>query len=208
MIINNFDILSTYFSHLKSIDDFYFVQILQRKKDGNLINKAKNVLQSFYFYTKEEFLSKKDLIISLCEQNNSRAYFWINPRNNKQIALDCIQKYSELLKQKDCKSGPSVWSKACGQTPSSDYERLWVIDVDSTDTGLISKYIELVNNSRGKSHDKIHAIIPTLNGCHIISNGFDIQQFNNMCQSNNLEIPDIHKNNSTLLYYNEQNNKN
>ena len=43
-----------------------------------------------------------------------------------------------------------------------------------------------------------------MNGYHLITHPFDIMYFNTLCIFNNIEKIDIHKNNSTLLYY-EQN---
>ena len=77
MIVNNFDSLSLYFNKLQDKEDFFYVQVIQRKKDGH--RKSERVIRNFYIYSKEDFLKKKDYIIELCEQYNARAYFWINP---------------------------------------------------------------------------------------------------------------------------------
>ena len=47
MIVNNFNILARHFDTLKCSEDFFFVQILQRTKDGH--EKA-HVIRSYYFY--------------------------------------------------------------------------------------------------------------------------------------------------------------
>ena len=44
-------------------------------------------------------------------------------------------------------------------------------------------------------------IIPTVNGYHLISNGFDRQQFSQKLMLYQLDQIDIHDNNPTLLYY-------
>jgi len=129
MIVNNFDSLSLYFNKLQDKEDFFYVQVIQRKKDGH--RKSERIIRNFYIYSKEDFLKKKDYIIELCEQYNARAYFWINPRNARKIALECIKSYADLITQKDCTKGFKVWDKKCGANPSSNYDRRWIVDVDT-----------------------------------------------------------------------------
>ena len=43
--------------------------------------------------------------------------------------------------------------------------------------------------------------VPTKNGLHLICTPFDIGEFNDYVKRNWLEIPDVHKNNPTLLYF-------
>ena len=63
MVVNNFDNLVDYFNLLKSKEDFYYVQVIQRKKDGH--RKSERVIKNFYIYSKEDFLKKKNYIIEL-----------------------------------------------------------------------------------------------------------------------------------------------
>ena len=56
--VNNFEQLSKYFDILKSTEDFYYIQVIQRKKDEH--RKSERIIKNFYIYTKEEFLNKKD----------------------------------------------------------------------------------------------------------------------------------------------------
>lgn len=53
----------------------------------------------------------------------------------------------------------------------------------------------------GAEGDRIKHIIPTVNGYHLISNGFDRQQFSQKLALYQLDQIDIHDNNPTLLYY-------
>ena len=53
-VVNNFEHLSKYFDILKSPEDFYYIQVIQRKKDGH--RKSERIIKNFYIYNKEEFL--------------------------------------------------------------------------------------------------------------------------------------------------------
>ena len=45
--------------------------------------------------------------------------------------------------------------------------------------------------------------VPTVHGYHLVCSGFNSLQFNKEIQNRGLDKVDIHKNNPTLLYYND-----
>ena len=49
--------------------------------------------------SEEEFLNKKEEIVTLCNTFNARKYFWINTRNCKQVEYEIIKK---SLEAKEC----------------------------------------------------------------------------------------------------------
>ena len=196
MIVNNFDSLSLYFNKLQDKEDFFYVQVIQRKKDGH--RKSERVIRNFYIYSKEDFLKKKDYIIELCERYNARAYFWINPRNARKIALECIKSYADLVAQGDCTKGYKVWDKKCGANHASGYDRRYIVDVDSKDDEYRLKIWKLVEQCRGGA---VLDYISTAQGYHLISRGFDVHHFKQLLEINKLENIDVHKDNPTLLYY-------
>lgn len=100
-MVDNFEYLANLFDGLVDKDDFYFVQIIQRKKDGVELpsyTSGARTIRSFYFFTKEEFLRQESYIKDLCNSNNARAYFWINPRNTLDIACESIKQFADLIK--------------------------------------------------------------------------------------------------------------
>ena len=201
MIIDNFDLLQTQFSKLVNKEDFFFIQLIQRKKDGNKSHVRE--IKNFYIYNEEDFLKQKDCIISLCKYYNARAYFWVNPRNARDISLECIRAYADLINQKDCSKGYKLWDKKCGVHPSSAYERLWVVDIDSKDQSNLNLMCELINTCWKDNSRKIGYVIPTVNGYHIITNKFNTHFFEQLLIINQLGHIDIHKDGPTLLYYEE-----
>lgn len=196
MITNNFDELVYCFNLLENKEDFYYVQVIQRKKDGH--PKSERIVKNFYIYNKEDFLKKKDHIIDLCTRHNARAYFWINPRNSRKIALECIKSYSDLVAQGDCTKGYKVWDKKCGAHPAPGYDKRWIVDIDSKDDEYRLTICKLIEQCRG---GKVFDFIPTSQGYHIITSGFDLHHFKQLLKINRLEDIDVHKDNPTLLYY-------
>lgn len=208
-MVNNFELLSTLFDGLIDKDDFYFVEIMQRKKDG--INLPSNthgarIIRSFYFFSKEEFLKRVDYMKQLCEDNHARAYFWVNPRNTTDIACECIKQYAEIIKTGNTRLGMSVFDSATGSSRSNHYEKLWILDVDSKDQEYCQKILDVMNSCRGRdtSGNRLKYTIPTSQGYHFITTAFDRNQFAQELAIRQITPIDIHDNNPTLLYYNNE----
>lgn len=89
----------------------------------------------------------------------------------------------------------------CGGNRARGYKPLWVVDVDSKDPEYLKTVIELVNECRGAEENKVRYQIPTLHGYHLITIGFDVQQFSQKLAIKNMDPIDIQKDNPTLLYY-------
>lgn len=69
------------------------------------------------------------------------------------------------------------------------------------DPEYLKTIITLVNECRGVEENKVRYQIPTLHGYHLITIGFDVQQFNQKLAIKNMDPIDIQKDNPTLLYY-------
>lgn len=198
-MVDNFEYLANLFDGLVDKDDFYFVQIIQRKKDGGSSNAR--VIKSFYFFTKEEFLKQELYIKDLCNSNNARAYFWINPKNTFNIACESIKQFTELIRNDNTRQGISVYDKATGSSISNHYSKQWIVDLDSKNEEYKNKIISIIKECRGEEI-RIKHIIPTVNGYHLITSKFDLKQFFQKLAINKLDNLDIHKNSPTLLYAN------
>lgn len=208
MRIDNFDLILNQLS-FNNRDEFYFVQIIQRRKDGNEglhVRNGYRLIRSYYIYDKQELIDLKDRIIELCENNNARAYINLNVRNAKEIALECIKKYSDLILNDNAFQGNSIWDSSCGSTKARGYKSLWVVDVDCKEESYLNKVIEIIRQCRHNDDFTLY-IVPTLNGYHILCNGFDTKQFNDFLRDAGLDSIDIHKDNPTLLYYNDISSK-
>lgn len=130
-MVDNFEYLANLFDGLVDKDDFYFVQIIQRKKDGVELpsyTSGARTIRSFYFFTKEEFLRQESYIKDLCNSNNARAYFWINPRNTLDIACESIKQFADLIK-----NGKTVGysDHACKECAKYKDEALFIIGIDA-----------------------------------------------------------------------------
>lgn len=197
-MVNNFNLITPWFENLLDQGDFYFVQIIQRKKECD-INSNCNVIKDYHFFDKEHFLSKRDEIITLCKTFNARAYFWINPRNCKEVQYEILRETLEALEQGSHSLFKCI-SKAIGRKRNNKYQARWILDFDTKDWSIINKYLDLVKECRPEG-DKIKYDLPTVNGVHIITTPFDIEQFKQKLAIAQLPNIDIHRDNPTVLYY-------
>lgn len=202
MTIDNFNAGAPWFDNLSDQGDFFFVQVMQRNKEKNNVGSSGYVIKDYHFFDKETFLSKKEEITTLCKAFNARAYFWINPRNCKEVQYEIIREALEAIELGTHKLFKCV-SRALGRKRCNKYKSKWILDFDTKDWSLINKYLDLVRKCR-PNVNKILYYVPTVNGIHVITLGFDLEQFKQELAIAKLDNIDIHKDNPTILYYSNE----
>ncbi len=202
MTIDNFNAVAPWFDNLSDQGDFFFVQVMQRNKEKNNASSSGYVIKDYHFFDKETFLSKKEEITTLCKAFNARAYFWINPRNCKEVQYEIIREALEAIELGTHKLFKCV-SRALGRKRCNKYKSKWILDFDTKDWSLINKYLDLVRKCR-PNVNKILYYVPTVNGIHVITLGFDLEQFKQELAIAKLDNIDIHKDNPTILYYSNE----
>ena len=178
--------------------EFYYISIMQRNKDGVKVAGSHDNcrrIRTFYVFSLEEFDKITDFIREICDKLNARCYIEMNRKNIFQCQLECIKRLAECIEHRTTKSRAIMDSVVAG-APSRD--KLWMIDCDGYNPGdaIIDDIIEYVE----KHHGTHYAVIPTVNGCHIITSRFDPRDFK-------FEDCEIKRNAFTLLYYNDISNK-
>jgi hypothetical protein len=193
-MIDNFEQIKQYLT-FDSSDDFYYVQIIQRRKENPEL-KTNNYMVKSYAISSIDYLDmKKKEIVTLCELHNARAYINLNKRSFEKCAYHSMKKLTDVILAKSFKSAKKVFDSVASAY-SSDKEKKWLIDVDDMEfpSPLMMAHIE--HNCKPYDPDKIIGVIKTLNGCHLITKPFNIVQFRD-------KYPDVEvkKNSPTLLYY-------
>ena len=202
MTIDNFNAVAPWFDNLSDQGDFFFVQVMQRNKEKNNVGSSGYVIKDYHFFDKETFLSKKEEITTLCKAFNARAYFWINPRNCKEVQYEIIREALEAIELGTHKLFKCV-SRALGRKRCNKYKSKWILDFDTKDWSLINKYLDLVRECRPYTNIILY-YVPTVNGIHVITLGFDLEQFKQELAIAKLDNIDIHKDNPTILYYSNE----
>ena len=220
-ITDNFKLIEKLL-RFKDKDDFYFTQIIQRKKDGNEVPSANNgyrTIKTYYIRSVEDFNRRRPAIIQLCEQNNARAYINLNVRNAKEVALTAAKAYIDLVREDRCEQGHRVYDHACGVTPKMGEKKKWIVDIDDLTPEQIDIICEKICKCRSAypmenpdpvTFDNIIAEIPTAHGVHVITHGFDVGRFREILEQTTSitltkeqikEITTVKKDNPTLLYF-------
>jgi hypothetical protein len=199
MTINNLDIIKTLLKW-EDANDFYFTQILRRKKE-NPDNTSNNTVISTYCISSMESLEKLyPEMVLLAKFHNARVYINLNRRNYEQLGLQMIKKVADCLMNKAYKDIRNTYDSICGSF-HVEKPKKWVIDTD----GYTSGQIQMIQNLIIELGGTVYEMIPTVNGMHLITNPFNTQEFGKKwIEISAMNIPDIQKNNPTLLYYSDE----
>ena len=171
-MVDNFKLIRDYLQ-FKSDDDFYFLQIIQRKKDGpgpngikvtGTNNKSRAI--KTYCISSVEYLDKiEGEVKHLCDYFNARAMIILSRRSYKETALLEMVQISNMIMSGQYINVKSSYNSSCAKSKSLD------------------KYF----------------LIDTKHGYHLITTPFDIQGLLKVYPNKN-KHEFIHKDGSTILY--------
>src|SRR6185369_4345843 len=90
-------------------DCFYFVEVIQRRKENPEMKKHSLTLADYYISSYTSFLTKFEEIKKMCDAFNARAYIRLNYRRYEQIAMKVNLKVAELICEKNYKAIMAVY---------------------------------------------------------------------------------------------------
>lgn len=184
-----------------SNDDFYFLQVFQRRKD--MTNGAKKntiIIKDYYIHSMDYFEKKYPEIKALCEFYGARAGLRLNKRSFQKCTFRTMLNITAQMMQEDFHSTKQAFSKAAGQCHAETTRKLWLIDLDVKDLTLVDVIKDFINTKcKPDNINKYIMTLPTKNGFHIITTPFDRSEFNKaFCL-------DIHCDNPINLYIPDNN---
>lgn len=181
--VDNFDLVSKIIQ-FNSSDDFYYVEIIKRKKDNPTDAFRYRQFIKYYVITSvQQLQSLKQEIMQLCQNNNARAYILLNPRSASQVAA-----YTSILKKRFAQRGKGYgkyrgheFEFAAGQHKENWESRpISFIDIDSTDTRIFAKVKDILNmygiqpTAEYKTpNGGLHIIVPDKKAKYIDFSSFD-----------------------------------
>lgn len=196
--------------NFRSEDDFYFLQILQRKKDHNngKVNGTNNnarLIKAYYIHSLEYLDFIQPEVIELCKLFGARANINLNRRSYEDTAKKVhIHTAEKILLHKDYQHVHSAWNTVCGQY-HSEKDKLWLWDFDEGDNQYEERFLESMKDCRPGTQSVI-AKIPSRAGFHLITTPFDLHQFSQNMKDRGLEwskngnFLHLHRNNPTNLF--------
>lgn len=196
MEINNFELIANHL-HFNSEDDFYFLQILQRPKDGNNVRgNNKNRLVKYYIIKSvEQFKNYEREVIDVCKMFNARAYIHPTKRSFKEVAKVHMRNVFENYASENYINSGKEYSTACGQSYVTS-DKKYIIDIDEPQNRQHNEMLLFIERECEPEGNKFQYIVPTRSGFHLIVKPFNVKKFTDAYPN-----IDVHKNNPTLLYY-------
>lgn len=178
----------------ESEDDFYYLQILQRKKENPQIGSNSHVIKNYYIGSLEYLETRYDEIKALCNYFNARAMLRLNKRSYSKVAFKTMQNIANSMSNGEYSFIKKSYDRACGNG-HNDKNKKWIIDIDGKCDDEFLLEIESFIKKCQPDGNKIITRLPTKNGVHLITKPFDLSTFN-------LTYPsiDIHKDNPINLY--------
>lgn len=182
----------------ESEDDFYYLQILQRKKDNPDIGSNSRVIKNYYIRNIPYFDTEYSEIKELCRVFNARASLRLNKRSFRKVAFKTLENIANTMQNET--EYPHIrksYDRACGLLSNEKANKKWIVDIDEEDLkelDFIKIFItELYSNA--KKEDGLLLEVPSKSGIHLITNPFNVQDFKKVYPQ-----IDIHKDNPTNLY--------
>jgi hypothetical protein len=188
-----------------SEDNFYYLQILQRKKENDETGSNSRIIKNYYVDSIKYLEDKYEEIKNLCNLFNARAYIRINRRSYEKVAYKAMVNLANTMSNREFISCSRSYDRAIGQNPNEP-DKKWIVDCDFAFNDLIVSNIRaFIHNSRPYT-SKYYGIIPSKNGFHLITAPFNLDDYNKLVIRKWSDIDltnvkfEIHKDNPTNLY--------
>lgn len=169
MILDNIEKIKSLLVFREGI--FYYIQVIQRKKENPDLQKTDYKRYQVFVTSKEDLERHLPRIIKTCEDYNARAYISIIPRSLERLAKACLKEYAERVCQEDYSRVWDIPNRAA-LSPETKAPKILpkpyrMFDVDEAEKcdGIIAFLRENRINVLFK--------IPTPNGYHIIAEAFN-----------------------------------
>lgn len=202
-MVDNFELIKPLFDFNEGNNMFFFCQIVMRAKDHKEDNKKvkESAIKTYFITSKEHLESLKEEIVMLCEYYGARAYINVSAKDFKKLQDELLCQLAEYNVNDVIVKPFRMVNRIAGALKSR--RSRWVIDVD--DMSMETPILEWLDNyfcvkgvvANDRESVYLSAIIPTVQGEHLITTPFNLQEFNR-------DFPnvDVHKNSmGTLLYY-------
>lgn len=180
------------FLKFESEDDFYYLQILQRKKENPQIGSNSRVIKNYYITSEKYLLDRYEEIKILCEVFNARASIRLNKRSFEKVGFKTMENLANTIMNREYKFLNKSYDRACGLL-NNEKEKKWILDIDKKEISPLM--MAFLDNDIEPIGSKIYEIINSKSGYHLITKPFNTQKFREKYP----EI-EIHKDNPTNLY--------
>ena len=162
------------------------------------------IIKNYIIFSIKDLQKYESEIKTLCVNNNARAYIWVNPRSYRLFQINLL-KHTAISIENNNYSIYKLVDKAIVDSKSPNYEKVWILDIDSNSRELIDEYEDIICKCNCVGNYE-YDLLETVNGYHLLSHRFNLTKFEHLIKLKNLYMIDIHKDNPTLLYYEKKDN--
>ena len=202
MVVDNWDLIREKLD-FSDKDKFYFIELMQRKKDDSSFPANNRMVKYYFVYSLEYYNKIEDEVKKLSDCTGARVYILLNRRSYKKCMLNMLADAAKMAIDDNYLHFPNLIPSVVGKY-ADESDKKWIVDIDYDETKYNAinkgdiKSLELFIDSLEPHtvESKIKFRVPTLHGVHLITSPFNYQKFSQ-------EYPniDIHKDNPTLLYF-------
>lgn len=203
-MIDNLEKILPYLS-FNSNDDFYYLQILQRKKENAQLGSNSRVIKNYYIESAAHLELRYDEIQELCRVFNARASIRLNKRSFEKVGYKAMVNLANTMSNKEFSFLKASYDRACG-LGHNDNNKTWIVDIDENEMIWLEQIINAIQPCE-PTGDKIVMQLPSKSGIHLITKPFNRIQFQNNLKKELAEYKmddeikiEIHTDNPTNLY--------
>lgn len=188
----------------ESDDDFYYLQILQRKKENPQLGSNSRVIKNYYIASEEYLIKHYEEIKKLCEVFNARASIRLNKRSFEKVGFKAMTNLANTMMNKEYSFLKASYDRACG-LGHNDKNKTWIVDIDKNEVIWLEQVLNAIVPCEPLGN-KIVIQIPSKSGIHLITKPFNVEQFKKNFEQELKEYQmsyielEIHKDNPTNLY--------
>lgn|SRR5574343_488132 len=175
-MVDNFDLVKSLLS-FESEDGFYFMQLIQRRKENPTMQKNSRAVKNWLIHSMDQLDNYKSDIVSMANHFNARATIRLNKRSYKQCAFETLALLAKNLSVGDFTPVDKVYASAMGSF-HADKNKKWLLDADNIapDSPIVTEIANFIRDLQPVG-DKLISVIPSRSGCHIITSPFNPQTF-------------------------------
>ena len=165
------------------------------------MKKDMTILDSLFISSLDQYDEMEGRIKKICIDNNARAYFRLNRRSFKQVALKTLSRIAKMIEDENYEHVKRAYLSCSGEFHKEE-DKTWIIDLDRNgasdeayDAYINSVIFEAQKLIQETGKDDSMSIVPTKNGLHLICRPFNVSKFKKIFP----EI-DVHKDNPVVLF--------
>ena len=156
-------------------DTFYYLQILQRKKENTQLGSNSRVIKNYYITSQQYLLDRFDEIKTLCHTFNARASLRLNKRSFERVGFKALENIANTMQNREYKHLMKSYDRACGLL-NSEKTKKWIVDIDANEVIWLEQIINSIQPCEPLG-DKVVVQLDSKSGIHLITTPFNIMQF-------------------------------